>query len=195
MSTRYYILALALAGAATAAPSAQTPPAAASSLVERVEDTGFIQIQAPSFASLDPRQQTLAYWLTQASIAIDPIIYDQLSQYGLREKRLLEGIIGHSSGLAASTLANIRRFALLFWANRGNHNEITGEKFLPTLPAADLEAAALAAQKNGAFASAYADLPPLTAPADVRREVAELRASLFDSSFEPLPTAKTPPPG
>ena len=195
MSTRYYILTLALAGAAIAAPSAQTPHPAASSLVERVADTGFIQIEAPSFAALDARQQALAYWLTQASIAIDPIIYDQLSGYGLREKRLLEGIMSHSAGVAPSMLANVRHFALLFWANRGNHNEITGEKFLPTLPAADLEAAALAAQKNGAFASAYGDLPPLATAADVKRELSELRASLYDSQFEPLPTAKTPPPG
>jgi dipeptidyl-peptidase III len=189
-----FSLALLLACAALALPSAQTSPPA-SSLVERVADTGFIQIEAPSFGSLDARQQQLAYWLTQASIAIDPIIYDQLSQYGLREKRLLEGIMSHSSGVAPSTLANIRRFALVFWANRGNHNEITGEKFLPTLPAAELETAALTAQKNGAFAAAYGDLPPLATAPDVRRELSELRASLYDATFEPLPTAKTPPPG
>jgi dipeptidyl-peptidase III len=194
MRTGCFSLALLLACAALALPSAQTSPPA-SSLVERVADTGFIQIEAPSFGSLDARQQQLAYWLTQASIAIDPIIYDQLSQYGLREKRLLEGIMSHSSGVAPSTLANIRRFALLFWANRGNHNEITGEKFLPTLPAADLETAALTAQKNGAFAAAYGDLPPLAAAAEVRRELSELHASLYDATFEPLPTAKTPPPG
>jgi dipeptidyl-peptidase-3 len=195
MRTRYVPLALLLGSASIAALSAQTPAPPASSLVERVADTGFIQIQAPSFDALDARQQRLAYWLTQASIAIDPIIYDQLSRYGLREKRLLEGIMGHSGGVAPSALANIRRFALLFWANRGNHNEITGEKFLPTLPPADLETAALAAQKNGAFASPYGDLPPLATAADVRRELSELRASLFDITFEPLTTAKTPPPG
>jgi dipeptidyl-peptidase-3 len=196
MGGLYIRFAVLLMCASIAAPSAQAPPPAApSSLVERVADTGFIQIEAPSFSALDPGQQALAYWLTQASIAIDPIIYDQLSQHGLREKRLLEGIMSHSSGVAPSALANIRRFALLFWANRGNHNEITGEKFLPTLPPADLETAALAAQKNGAFASPYGDLPPLATTAEVRRELSELRASLFDVTFEPLTTAKTPPPG
>jgi dipeptidyl-peptidase III len=188
-------LALLSACASIALLSAQPPATSASSLVERVADTGFIQIEARSFGALDARQQALAYWLTQASIAIDPIIYDQLSAYGLREKRLLEGIIGHARGVTPSSLANIRRYVLLFWANRGNHNEITGEKFLPTLPAADLEAAALAAQKDGAFASGYGDLPPLSTPADVKRELSELRASLYDATFEPLPTAKTPPPG
>jgi hypothetical protein len=53
-------------------------------------------VRAPSFEALSPRQQALAYWLTQASIAIDPIIYDQLSAYGLPQKRLLEEIMRDS---------------------------------------------------------------------------------------------------
>jgi hypothetical protein len=36
--------------------------------------------------------------LQQASIAFDPIIYDQLSTYGLRQKRLLEEIVAHPQG-------------------------------------------------------------------------------------------------
>src|ERR671939_575418 len=97
---------------------AQTP--SKSALVERVGDTGFIQLEADSFRALDARHQALAYWLTQASIAIDPIIYDQLSQYGIREKRLLEEIMSHTAGIAPASLTKIRQFALLFWANRGN---------------------------------------------------------------------------
>ncbi|MBV9958134.1 MAG: hypothetical protein JO360_06915, partial [Acidobacteria bacterium] len=57
------------------------------SLVERVGATGFIQVEADSFRDLSPRQQALAYWLSRASIAIDPIIYDQFSRFGLRQKR------------------------------------------------------------------------------------------------------------
>ena len=51
-------------------------------LLQRVGDTAFIQLHAPSFQALSPQQQALAYWLTQASIAIDPISYDQMSAYG-----------------------------------------------------------------------------------------------------------------
>src|SRR5689334_24994710 len=79
-------------------------------LVERVGDTGFLQLQAESFNALDARQQELAYWLTQASIAIDPIIYDQLSQYGIREKRLLEEIVGRPAGIPQSTFDKIRQY-------------------------------------------------------------------------------------
>src|SRR5688500_17594125 len=128
-----FILALSTAAIAQQATAPQTP------LVERVGDTGFIQLQANSFASLDARQQALAYWLTQASIAIDPIIYDQLSQYGVRQKRLLEEIMRHTAGIPAAPLGKIRQYALLFWANRGNHNASTSQKFLPTFTPDELK--------------------------------------------------------
>ena len=166
------------------------------SLVERVGDTGFIQLQAPGFETLSPQQQALAYWLTQASIAIDPIVYDQLSAYGLREKRLLEGIVARGAEkVPKPVFAAIRTYALLFWANRGNHNETTAQKFVPSFTRAQFEAAALAAQANGAFASPSGDLPPLASAADVTREVAALDRAIFDPAFEPMITAKTPPPG
>src|SRR5437868_12393561 len=84
-------------------------------LVDRVGNTGFIQVRADSFQSLDDKQKHLAYWLTQASIAIDPIIYDQLSAFGVREKRLLEEIVAHSQGIDAAALKKITAFAQLFW--------------------------------------------------------------------------------
>ena len=61
-----------------------------SALVDREDTTAFIQLEADSFNSLTPQQKKLAYYLEEASVAIDPIIYDQLSKYGLRQKRLLE---------------------------------------------------------------------------------------------------------
>jgi dipeptidyl-peptidase III len=181
-----------------AAPRAQAPASArpATSLVERVGDTGFIQLESPSFTKLTPRQQALAYWLTQASIAIDPIIYDQLSAYGLREKRLLEGVIAHAGpGVPKAVFDNVRSYALLFWANRGNHNETTAQKFLPSFTPEELESAALAAQSKGAFAAPSGDLPALRSVEEVKRELASLRQAIFDPSFEPMVTAKTPPEG
>ena len=164
-------------------------------LVERVGDTAFIQLRAPSFQALSPRQQALAYWLTQASIAIDPIIYDQLSAYGLQQKRLLEEITARPKRVDPAAMAKIGEFAELFWANRGNHNEMTSQKFLPAFTFEELKEAALIAQKNGAFRAAYADLPPLKTPADLTRELESLRASLFDPAFEPMTTAKSPAGG
>jgi len=178
-----------------AIPAMSQQDKASNVLVERVGDTAFIQVRAPSFQALSPRQQALAYWLTQASIAIDPIIYDQLSAYGLRQKRLLEEIMAHPKGIEPAAMAKIAEFAKLFWASRGNHNDLTSQKFLPAFTFEQLEKAALIAQQNGAFRTAYADLPPLKRPADVMRELESLRASLFDPVFEPMITAKSPSGG
>jgi dipeptidyl-peptidase-3 len=160
-------------------------------LVDRVGTTGFIQLRAESFRTLDPRQKELAYWLVQASIAIDPIIYDQLSAYGLREKRLLEEIAAHPTGIDASKLKLILDFAKLFWANRGNHNENTSQKFLPEFTLDDLQKAAAQAFANGAFRTPYADLPALASD-QVTREVLDLKDPLFNPDFEPMITAKSP---
>ena len=198
MSRRFFIslTCVALLGASAAA---QTPAArgtaAKSPLVERVGDTGFIQLESPSFDALDDRQKALAYYLTQAAIAIDPIVYDQLSRFGLRQKRILEGVMAHGSAIAPAAHAKLREFALLFWANRGNHNDTTGQKFVPSFTFDELRDAALKAHGAGAFRTPSADLPPLATAGAVTRELEELRAAFFDPAFEPMTTAKTPPPG
>lgn len=162
------------------------------SLVERVGDAGFVRVEADSFHSLNAKQKELAYWLTQASIAIDPIVYDQFSRFGLRQKRLIEGIVAHSEGIDGGVRTKITDFAKLFWANKGNHNELTSQKFLPGFTFEELKQAALIAQKNGAFSSESGDLPPITTGAELNTQLEELRASFFDANFEPMLTAKNP---
>jgi len=153
-------------------------------LVDRVGSTGFVQLTAESFRQLSPQQQALAYWLSEAAIAIDPIIYDQLSRFGLTEKRILERIVAHPQGIAPATLPNILSFTKLFWANRGNHNETTARKFLPEFSFDELKSAALQAMRNGA-----SDLQP---ESKLVKELEEIRPALFDPDFEPMMTAKSP---
>ena len=142
-----------------------------SALVDRVGSTGFVQLEAESFRKLAPREQALAYWLSQASVAIDPIIYDQLSRFGPRQKRLLENIVLHPQGVPPDAMKKIADFTKLFWANKGNHNENTSQKFLPEFTFEELKKAAG---------------PNLAGEVDV------LKASLFDPDFEPMITAKSP---
>src|SRR6516162_4070411 len=98
MNTCIYVAAA--AALCTGVCYGEKPPAPANStLVDRVGDTGFIQLRAESFRTLNAKQKELAYWLSEASIAIDPIIYDQLSAFGIREKRLFEEIVAHSGGI------------------------------------------------------------------------------------------------
>jgi dipeptidyl-peptidase-3 len=157
---------------ATAFARAESP------LVERVDKTAFIQIEANSFRSLTPRQQGLAYWLTQASIAADPIIYDQMSRFGLRQKEMLEAAVIAKDKIDPQTYSQILAFTKLFWANKGNHHEQTGQKILPQFTAAALRAALLAAGRK-----------------DLAAGVDKLAPSLFDPAFEPNLTAKTPEGG
>ena len=164
-------------------------------LVDRIGNTGFVQIHAESFRDLNPQEKELAYWLTQAAIAIDPIIYDQLSWFGLRQKRLLEEIVSHSQGVDPATMTKITDYAKLFWGNRGNHNDLTAQKFLPDFTFEELQKAALQAQENGAFRSSYADLPAITGADALNKELSDLKPSIFDAQFQPMITAKSPQGG
>ncbi len=149
-----------------------------SPIVDRVDKTAFIQIEADSFRALSPRQQLLAYWLTQASIAIDPIIYDQLSRFGLQQKEMLEAVVKAKDRVDSNTYAQVLSFTKLFWANKGNHHEQTGQKFLPQFTSESLKDALVAAGRK-----------------DLAARVDRLAPSLFDPNFEPILTAKTPEGG
>jgi dipeptidyl-peptidase-3 len=173
-------------GSLTGFAQKSAPEAATSSLVERVGTTGILQLEAESFKTLTPKQQILSYYLAQAAIAIDPIIYDQASRFGLRQKRILEGIVSHPQGIDPAVLKKITDYTKLFWANKGNHNDYTAQKFLPEFTYEELEAAGLQAIKNGGLAMT---------PAAFRKDLQELRSSLFDPNFEPMTTAKSPQGG
>src|SRR6266850_6837550 len=128
-----FILSLIAAVSPVSTIIAQTPKTAAAkdnTLVERVGSTGILQLHADSFKTLTPRQQILTYYLTQAAIAVDPIIYDQSSRFGLRQKRILEAIVARPGGVDPTVSKKISDFTKLFWANGGNHNSYTAQKFL-----------------------------------------------------------------
>ena len=153
-------------------------------LVERAGSTAFIQLEAESFRELTPKQQALGYWLSQAAIAIDPIIYDQASRFGLRQKRILEAIAAHPEGIDPAAYAKVLEFTKLFWANRANHNDTTAQKFLPAFTFDELKAAGLAAIRR--------KVAGLGTESAFLKEIEALRPSLFDPDFEPLMTAKSP---
>jgi dipeptidyl-peptidase-3 len=157
-----------------------------SALVDRVGSTGLLQLEASSFGAQTPRDQALGYWLTQASIAINPIIYDQISRFGLSQKRVLELVVAHPEGVNRSNYSKILAFTKLFWANRGNHNGTTAQKFLPDFTFDELKDAGLTAIQHGA---------PGFGEAAFLKELDELKPSLFDPDFEPLTTAKSPREG
>lgn len=180
-------------GQKNSATAERASSAESSSLVERVGSTGFLQLKAESFDKLTPREKALAYWLSQASIAIDPIIYDQLSRYGLREKRLLEALVSHPQGISPDVMAKIVSFTKLFWANNGNHNDTTAQKFLPDFSFDELKEAGTQAIRSGMhIGDPYGSGKPITTEAEFVSEITDLKPALFDAKFEPTVTAKSP---
>jgi len=172
--------------AARGGRQADEPPTP-SSLVARVRDTGFLQLTVDAFDSLTSDQKLNAYWLSMAAIAVNPIAYDQNSEYGLREKHLLEAILTHSNGIDPGVLKKITEYTMLFWGNQGNHNDFTSRKFLPDFTFTELREAAEQARKNGAT--------QLGTATSLLRLLTELEKPIFDSTFQPMLTVKNPPLG
>ena len=159
---------------------------APSPLVDRVGQTGFLQLQADSFNDLTPQQKALAFWLSMAAIAVNPIAYDQNSSYGLELKHLLEQILTHSRGIDPGVQKKITDYTKLFWANHGNHNSFNSQKFLPEFTPEELRAAALQALKNRAALGTQAKL---------LKELEDLRQPIFDADYQASLTVKNPKNG
>jgi dipeptidyl-peptidase-3 len=157
-----------------------------SPIVDRVGQTGFVQLEAESFKDLTPKQKALAFWLSMAAIAVNPIAYDQNSSYGLELKHLLEQILTHPRGIDPPVLKKITDYTKLFWANHGNHNAFTSQKFLPEFTPEELHAAALQALKN------RATLGPQT---KLLKQLEDLRRPIFDGDYQPSLTVKNPKNG
>ncbi len=172
--------------APASAPAASAQAAPASPVTERIGPTVFMELAAPSFAALAPRDQLLAYHLTRAAIQLDPIFYDQMSSYGLQAKRLLGALAEDPERLPAASRAAIVEYAKLFFANHGNHNDTTGRKILPRFTAAELAEAAREARARGAR---------LGSEEALAATLRDLERPLFDPAYQAAVTDKSPPPG
>jgi dipeptidyl-peptidase-3 len=147
-----------------------------------------VRVYADGFEQLTPRERLLAYHLAEAGIAGDPIYYDQIAEYGLQLKQLLEGIWTHSEGIEAAALAKIRAYTQLVWIQHGNYNLDSSRKFLPEFTPAELKAAAHRARDNGANFGVDS-APAFDALLD------RLSRPIFDADYRPMVTVKAPPAG
>ncbi|HLX09035.1 MAG TPA: peptidase M49 [Thermoanaerobaculia bacterium] len=176
----------ALAAGAAAAPPAPTPGPGPAPLVDRIGPTAFLEVRAPSLPTLPLRQKLLAYHLAQAAIQLDPVFYDQMSSYGLMAKRLLCALVEDPSRLPPETRQRIVEYTKLFLANHGNHNETTGRKFVPGFTAEDFAQAAEQARARGAH---------LGSAGHLAETLHALATPLFDATYQPAITDKSPGPG
>ena len=180
---------------APAATTATPAPAAEKKyLLERVDDAAIVQLYADGFSELPLNEKRLIYHLSQAAIAGRDIYWDQRHRHNLEMRQLLEQILSHSAGIDPATLAEIQRYAKLFFLNTGPYNNLTARKFLLTCTPDALVAAAAQAAKNGAtFPATTADRT--TPDAALAALLTRLRPMFFDPGFEPMVTQKTPEGG
>ncbi|WP_224250000.1 dipeptidyl peptidase 3 [Hyalangium gracile] len=192
----YALLLLSVLAAAPQAkpaePAKTTGPASAASFLKgRTGNQAVAQIFAPGVAGLAPEDKRVAWFLTLAAHAGEDIAYDQLGWKLLEVKRLIEGIyLFGLEGAGGPGLFDKRLTSYLtrFYGETGNHDQVTGRKFVPDFTAGELDAAAVRAFRAGYTFGAKDEYA-------LRAWIKELQPTIFDASFEPALTAKSPPEG
>jgi dipeptidyl-peptidase-3 len=177
----------------TGTPPASTASAPASPperkyLLETVDDAAVIQLYADGFEALPLKDKTLIWHLYQAALAGRDIFLDQKHRSALEMRALIEAVVAHPQGVDAATLAQVQRYAKLFWINNGPYNNLTAQKFLLQSTPEAFAAAVKASVKSGASVT-----PPGGESLDAM--LMRLNPMFFDAAVDPIVTAKTPPPG
>jgi dipeptidyl-peptidase III len=157
--------------------------------METVEDTGVVRLFADGFVDLPVRDRLLAYWLSRAAVAGEPIAWDQRSRYGLALKELVEELTLHAAAIDPAVRPRIEVFAKKVWINKGIYEGWSQRKMAPAFSRKELADAAHAALKHGAKLKGVAN------GADLDKHLASLDKILFDPKFEPEGVSKSPPAG
>ena len=119
-------------------------------LLERVDDVAVVQLYVDGFEELPLDEKILIYHLAQAAIAGRDVFIDQKYEHSLAIRDLIEEVLTHDEGIDPETLAEVRRYAKLFWINNGPHNPITGRKNVLEGRFGDFAEAVRKAEANGA---------------------------------------------
>lgn len=179
------VFTLAAADAGTAAPPSQEQKYIAQRLGTKV----IANLYADRFDQLSKDEKKVAYYLTLAAHAGEDIQYDQLGWNNLAVKRLMEGVYLAGIDPAGGPMREaVTEYLTLFYANSGNHDADTAQKFLPRFTFEQLEEAALNAFKNGNPFGVKDE-------AAVKTLLAETKQTIFDPAFEPYVTSKVALPG
>jgi dipeptidyl-peptidase-3 len=169
------------------APNSSQAPSDRKYLLERVDDAAIVQLYADGFSSLPLKQKTLIWHLYQAALAGRDIFIDQKHKDALDMRGVIEQIVAFPGGVDAAALAEIQRYAKLFWINNGPYNNLTARKFVLKLTPDQLKAAVYASAKSGA--------KYMTGSESIDQKLARLGPMFFDVTVDPIVTNKTPGPG
>ena len=170
------------ASASAPAPPAKadpTPPKAAepapsARVLEVVAGVTTASYPPTGFDKLTPQQRVLAYHLTQAALAGDPIFTMQTSRYGWPATEVVRQLLARKEKIDPRVSEKLVTYRKMLFLHHGIHDAKTGQKLVPPLDQKEMEAAARAAS--------------VAIPADLLR-------GMFDPSVAPNVTNKTPGKG
>ena len=153
--------------------------------LERVGPARVVQLYADGFEQLPLQQKIFSYYLYLAALAGRDISIDQHHRNALEVRDLFEAVITYPAGVDTTVLRKVTKYAKLFWINNGFYDNITSQKFVPECTFEEFKLAAETAQKNGA------DLG-MRLGETLSGKLESLRKVVFDESYEPMMTDKTP---
>lgn len=95
-------------------------------------DLEMLRYQVPDWKDLTVKQKTLAYYLSQATLAGRDIIYDQRGRYNLTIRKTIEAIWQNPSVMkAGDNWDKFKEYSGRFWFSNGNHHHYSNDKFIP----------------------------------------------------------------
>jgi dipeptidyl-peptidase-3 len=153
----------------------------------RAGDIALLQLYVPAWEALAPAQRVLAWHLSLAAIAGDPITYDQRYARNLELLALFEGILARGAAVEPEVLGELRAFLLQLWLHHGLHDQ-AGRKLAPGFGFDELNMAALSVFAAGERFG-FLDEAQLRAALD------DLRGPLFEPGTDEWLVPPAPPEG
>ncbi len=144
-----------------------------------------VQLYADGFEKLSLKEKVLTYYLYQSAIAARDIAIDQRHRDALEIRDLIEALYTHPKGIDRKSYEQIVLYTKLFWVNNSQYNNITSRKFVMQGSFEEFVANVNTAVKNGANIS-------LKNGETLTQKLERLQRTLFDITFEPVQTNKTP---
>ena len=166
----------------------RTEPEARTYLLETVDDAAVVQVYADAFKDLPLDQKKLVWHLYQAAIAARDIYFDQRHAQSLDIRDLIEAVVVSPDAAPEPVRSKIVRYTKLFWLNTGPYHNLTARKFTLDCSKAELLEAVKKAAATGAAL-------PLRKQESIDQLVDRLAPMIFDPTFQPIVTNKSPGAG
>lgn len=144
-----------------------------------------VQLYADGFEKLSLKEKIFTYYLYQSAIAARDIAIDQRHRNTLEIRELLEAIYSFPNGIDKNIHEQIVLYTKLFWVNNSQYDNITSRKFVPLCSFNDFSMAVKTAIFNGGSVT-------INKGETIDEKLERLRRSIFDISYEPVQTNKTP---